>query len=147
MTAYRISDHIEARCAPDVVMRKILDPHSWIDWQSEIKTIEGPPSLEEGDEVTGDAALIGFQVRGRSEAVVVTEDRFVEDVLVGVRMVVTYEVAPSPSGAVITRTLEADMPKGVAGRVLALLLRARLRRMQKRALRDLAVQAEAAAPD
>jgi hypothetical protein len=144
---YRISDHIDASVAPDVVMSRILDPHSWIEWQSEIKTIEGPPSLEEGDEVTGDAALVGFQVRGRSEAVVVTGDRFVEDVLVGVRMVVTYDVAPSPAGTVITRTLEADMPRGVAGRVLSLLLRVRLRRMQKRALRELAAQAEAAAPD
>ena len=118
MGSYRISDHIDANAAPDVVMKRILDPHSWIDWQSEIKTIEGPPSLEEGDEVTGDAALVGFQVRGRSEALVVTDNLFVEDVLVGVRMVVTYEVAPSPTGARITRTLEADMPRGVAGRVL-----------------------------
>ena len=128
-------------------MQQVLDPHTWIDWQSEIKTIEGPPSLEEGDEVTGDAALLGFQVRGRSEALVVTAETFVEDVLVGVRMVVTYEVAPSETGTVITRTLEADMPRGLSGRVLSLLLRTRLRKMQKRALRALAAQAEAAAPD
>jgi hypothetical protein len=72
---------------------------------------------------------------------------FIEDVIVGVRMVVTYEVVPSATGTRITRTLEADLPGGPSGWLLSLVLRARLRRMQKRVLSELAAQAEAGASD
>jgi hypothetical protein len=128
-------------------MRRILGPRTWPSWQSEIVSIEGPERVEEGDQVAGDARLVGFQVQGRSDAHVVTDDMFIEDVIVGVRMVVTYQVKPTAAGAIVTRTLEAELPRGVAGSVLSVLLRIRLRRMQKKLLRDLVRQAEAGSPD
>lgn len=139
---YRIKDSIDSEADADAVMRRVLGPRTWPEWQSEIKRAEGPSRITEGDQVTGDAQLVGFKVQGRSDAKAVSDELFIEDVIVGVRMVITYEVKPSGRGTRITRTLEADLPAGVAGRVLAILLRAKLGRMQKRLLRDLKDQAE-----
>lgn len=125
-------------------MRRVLAPKTWPEWQSEIKTVEGPDRIEDGDQVSGEAELVGFKVQGRSDAHVVDDGLFIEDVIVGVRMVITYQVTPTPSGgARVTRSLEADLPAGILGRLLSLVLRVRLRKMQKRLLRDLADQAEA----
>lgn len=124
-------------------MRRVLSPREWSQWQSEILRIDGPEVIREGDQVTGDAKLLGFEVQGRSDAKQVTDEVFVEDVIVGVRMVVTYEVRAVSGGTMITRTLEANLPTGVAGRLLSSLLGMRLRRMQTRLLRDLSAQAEA----
>ena len=144
---YRIRDEIDASCDPSAVMERVLTPDTWPEWQSEILNVAGPPRVEEGDQVSGDAKLVGFRVQGRSDAHVVSESVFIEDVIVGVRMVVTYEVVPSARGARITRTLEADLPGGPSGWLLSLVLRARLRRMQKRVLEKLVAQAEAGASD
>lgn len=128
-------------------MARVLAPETWPEWQSEILSVVGPPVVEEGDQVSGDAKLAGFRVQGRSDAHVVSDNVFIEDVIVGVRMVVTYEVAPSATGTKITRTLEADLPGGPSGWLLSLVLRARLRRMQQKVLKKLAAQAEAGASD
>jgi len=144
---YLIEDGIEARCAPEAVMAEVLAPRKWPSWQSEILRTTGPDRIEEGDQVSGEARLAGFRVQGRSDAHVVTEDVFMEDVIVGVRMVVTYQVEPTATGTRIKRTLECDLPGGPSGWVLSLVLRARLRKMQRRALAELAAQAEAEAPD
>lgn len=122
----------------------MLAPDTWPQWQAEILDVTGPPVVEEGDQVSGAAKLAGFRVQGRSDAHVVSEDVFIEDVIVGVRMVVTYQVVPSARGTRITRTLEADLPGGPSGWLLSLILRARLRRMQRKVLKKLAAQAEAA---
>ena len=141
---YRIQDHIVTRANKDKVMDLVLSPRSWPRWQSEIKTIEGPDRIQDGDQVSGDAELVGFRVQGRSDAHVVDDGLFIEDVIVGVRMVITYEVKTTESGTQLTRTLEADLPRGTLGNLLAIVLRARLRRMQKRLLDELVAQAEAA---
>lgn len=140
---YRITDHIDAQADQTAVMSRVLAPKTWPAWQAEIKTVEGPDRIEEGDQVSGDAALVGFRVQGRSDAHVVDEGLFIEDVIVGVRMVITYEVTRTDRGTRITRTLEADLPGGLLGSVLTLVLRAKLRRMQKKLLAELAAQAEA----
>jgi len=140
---YRIEDHIDTRADQRAVMGRVLAPKTWPEWQAEIKTVEGPERMEDGDQVSGDAELVGFRVQGRSDAHVVDDELFIEDVIVGVRMVITYQVKPNGSGTRITRTLEADLPGGILGRLLSIALRARLRKMQKRLLRDLAAQAEA----
>lgn len=144
---YFIEDGIDARCAPEDVMGQVLSPRTWPAWQSEILRATGPDRIEEGDQVSGDARLAGFRVQGRSDAHVVTERVFMEDVIVGVRMVVTYQVEPTPTGTRIKRTLECDLPGGPSGWVLSLVLRARLRKMQRRALAQLAAQAEAGVSD
>ena len=142
---YRIEDRLEARCSPDVLLDRILTPATWPEWQSEIIRVEGPDVVTEGDTITGDARLVGFKVQGRSDAKVVDDNTFEEDVIVGVRMLVRYEVKPSPTGAVLTRSLEADLPGGPSGWLLSLALRAKLRKMQRRLLRELIAQAEAGA--
>lgn len=144
---YFIEDGIDARCDPEAVMQQVLSPATWPEWQSEILRTTGPERVEEGDQVSGDARLAGFRVQGRSDAHVVTDGLYMEDVIVGVRMVVTYQVEPTATGTRIKRTLEADMPGGPSGWVLSLVLRAKLRRMQKRALAQLVAQAEAGASD
>jgi hypothetical protein len=124
-------------------MARVLNPGTWPEWQSEIVRVTGPPRVEEGDQVSGEAKLVGFEVQGRSDAHAVSDRVFIEDVIVGVRMVVTYEVEPSATGTKITHTLETDLPRGPLGWVLSLALRVKLRRMQRRVLSELAAQAEA----
>lgn len=141
---YRIQDHVVTRASKDSVMDLVLAPRTWPQWQTEIKTIEGPDRIDDGDQLSGDAELVGFRVQGRSDAHVVDDGLFIEDVIVGVRMVITYEVKTTDSGTRVTRTLEADLPRGMLGNILAVVLRARLRKMQKRLLDELVGQAEAA---
>ena len=128
-------------------MARVLAPDTWPEWQSEILSVAGPSVIEEGDQVSGDARMAGFRVQGRSDAHVVSDEVFIEDVIVGVRMVVTYEIVPGATGTTIARTLEADLPGGPSGWLLSLVLRARLRRMQQKVLKKLAAQAEAGASD
>jgi hypothetical protein len=139
---YRIESHVDTHADPDTVMARILAPKTWPEWQAEIKSVEGPDRMQDGDQVSGDAELVGFKVQGRSDAHVVDDELFIEDVIVGVRMVITYQVKRTGSGTRITRSLEADLPGGFFGRLLSIALRARLRMMQKRLLRELAAQAE-----
>jgi hypothetical protein len=123
-------------------MQRVLDPSTWPSWQPEIISTEGPEKLDEGDVVTGRARLLGFTVGGTSLTTSADEKEFVEDVVVGVRMRVIYRVEELEQGSLVTRRLAADMPTGFSGRILAVLLRWRLRRMQDRVLDALAGQAE-----
>ena len=133
-----------ARCSPDEVRAKILDPASWPAWQPEILSTSGPSPLGPGSVVVGRARMLGFGVSGRSAAVDVDDTSFEEQVIVGVAMRVRFDVHPSAEGTVITQSLTAELPTGLAGRVLGVLLRWRLRRMQRVALDRLAAQAEGA---
>jgi hypothetical protein len=123
-------------------MDLILDPASWPRWQPEIVATEGPDRLSPTDVVRGRATMLGFNVQGHSTAIDVAPDTFVEDVIVGVRMRVTYATAPSGEGTTITHRLVSDLPTGLWGRVLSFFLRSRLRRMQRAALDELVRQAE-----
>ena len=98
--------------------------------------------MKEGDTVEGAARLLGFTVEGRSSAGSVEPLAFEEDVIVGVRMRVRYEVEASEQGATVTRHLSAHLPRGPAGRVLSFFLKRRLRRMQAGVLDGLVRQAE-----
>ncbi|MEA2446442.1 MAG: hypothetical protein QOK47_79 [Actinomycetota bacterium] len=86
--------------------------------------------------------MLGFTVQGTSTTMAVDDDEFVEDVVVGVRMHILYRVEKSDNGSRVTRRLEAEMPTGLAGRVLSWFLRGRLRRMQERVLDALTDQAD-----
>jgi len=103
--------------------------------------------VDEGDVVNGDARLLGFDVTGRSSVLKVSSEEFQEEVIVGVRMRVTYSVKPISSGSVITHRMEADLPAGLAGSVLSLLLGWRLKRMQKGLVTKLGRQAVRAQPE
>ncbi|MDQ3940137.1 MAG: SRPBCC family protein [Actinomycetota bacterium] len=131
-----------ARCSPDAIMSRILEPSSWPEWQSEIVTTGPPGTLKPGDAVEGRARLLGFEVDGRSSAIVVAQGVFEEDVIVGVRMRVRYEVEEAPEGARVTRRLTAVLPRGVNGRLLSFFLKRRLRKMQTGVLDRLVTQAE-----
>lgn len=123
-------------------MRRILRPRTWPAWQSEIVSVDGPEHLEKGSIVDGAARLLGFDVTGRSITTHVGEDLFEEDVIVGVRMRVTYRVGQRDEGSTITHQMSADLPSGLAGSVLSLFLAWRLRKMQHALLERLRVQAE-----
>lgn len=123
-------------------MRIIRDPATWPQWQSEIIATSGPRPLSEGDQVQGRATLLGFAVDGRSSTVAATNSRFVEDVVVGVRMRVEYEVRESDNGTTVIRRLTAFLPGGFSGRALSFLLKRRLKAMQEGVLQALVAQAE-----
>jgi hypothetical protein len=119
-------------------MERIRRPATWPAWQPEIVAAEGPEVLAAGDEVSGPARLLGFHVDGRARVMSVDEGALEQDVLVGVRMRVRYEVRPGPSGSVVTHRLAVQLPSGVSGQLLSLFLRPRLRRLQAQALERLA---------
>ncbi len=123
---------------PDAVMGRIRRPATWPAWQPEIVAADGPEVLETGDEVSGPARLLGFHVDGRAHVLSVDEGALEQDVLVGVRMRVRYEVRPGPSGSVVTHRLAVQLPSGAAGWFLSVFLRPRLRRLQAQALGRLA---------
>lgn len=125
-------------------MEHILDAARWPSWQPEIGDTQGSSKLVAGDVVTGGASLLGFDVAGRATVDDVSASHFVEDVIVGVRMRITYEVADRGDCCTVTASLTADLPRGPSGRVLALFLKRRLRWMQRAALENLVRQAEGA---
>ncbi len=141
---YRTSDARNTACSADVIMKVLTDPSTWPQWQSEIVATAGPEPLTESDEVEGRAKLLGFHVDGRSKTVRADGVTFVEDVIVGVRMVVKYEVVEGPRGTTVTRHLTAFLPGGLSGRVLSFLLKRRLKAMQKGVLEALVAHAEGA---
>jgi hypothetical protein len=132
-----------ARCAPSSAVDVILDPSTWSRWQPEILSASGPAPLSTGDVVRGEASMLGFVVHGHSTALEAGARSFDQDVIVGIRMRVRYDVQPGGGGSLITHRLTADLPRGLWGRVLSLFLRGRLRRLQKNTLRNLVVELEA----
>ena len=133
-----------ARCEPETVIALVRDPQTWPQWQPEIVSTSGPSPLEPGDDVYGHASMLGFRVEGHSKTAAATATRYEEDVLVGVRMRIVYEVRPDGEGnALLTRRLSALLPGGVAGRLLSFFLKRRLTRMQDGVVDALVTQAEA----
>lgn len=131
-----------ARCAPEAVFSRLLDPSRWPQWQPEVLAASGPPRLDNGDVARGRARLLGFEVDGHSTAVEVGSAAFEQDVVVGVRMRVRYEVTPDPRGVMIVHRLTAELPRGFMGRVLSWILRWRLKRMQRQVVERLVAQSE-----
>jgi hypothetical protein len=123
-------------------MKVLTDPETWPEWQTEILATSGPVPLERGDEVEGRAKLLGFHVDGRSRTIGADGTSFVEDVIVGVRMQVSYDVVETNDGTRVTRRLTASLPGGLSGRVLSFFLKRRLKAMQKGVLEELVRHAE-----
>ncbi len=143
---FTIEASADAAAAPERVLDIIKRPSTWPRWQSEIVSTSGPRVLEcEGDVVIGRAEMLGFKVDGQSVATTIEPHRFVEDVVVGVGMTVTYEVVPSADGATITHRLTSELPRGPLGRVLSFFLKRRFRKMQRNLLSALVAQAEESA--
>jgi hypothetical protein len=128
---------------PAAVHALITSPATWPEWQSEIDAASGPDRLSTGDSVDGDARMLGFAVAGHADMSEVEARRVVHEVIVGVRMRVRYDLEPDGSGAIVRHTLTADLPAGIAGRLLSVFLRRRLRRMQRTLLDNLAGRASA----
>jgi Polyketide cyclase / dehydrase and lipid transport len=140
---FELSGSRLASCEPEKVLGLVADATKWPAWQPEITSIAGPESMVAGDVARGKARMLGFHVDGHATAVDVDRAYFVQDVIVGVRMEIRYEVKPIEGGTMITHTLSAHLPRGFSGRVLALFLRRRLRWLQRTALENLVRQSEA----
>jgi hypothetical protein len=121
----------------EAALAKLRDPATWPEWQSEILRAEGPAPLQTGDHVAGDARMLGFTVGGRADLGRVTNEIVEHEVIVGIRMNVRYTIEPAGKGWILTHRLSAELPGGLAGRVLSLFLKRRLRRMQSTLLEDL----------
>ena len=94
--------------------------------------------MTEGDIVEGEARMLGFEVSGRSLTRATSPDLFEEDVIVGVRMSIRYEVERAGTETLVRRHLTADLPGGLAGRVLSAFLKPRLKKMNEQVLDELA---------
>jgi hypothetical protein len=141
---FQIEASLPSRASGAEVVDYVRRPETWPRWQAEIQATRGSGVLSAGDVVDGDARLLGFDVTGRSAVVKVSDDTFTEDVIVGVRIRVSYSVSPTPSGSVVTHRMEADLPAGAVGSVLSMVLGWRLKKMQKNLLAALAEQARGA---
>lgn len=139
---FETSSSIAISVPPEVALARISAPTTWPEWQSEILSTDGAQWAEARDLVHGRARLLGFDVHGRSFTITSEEDRFEQDVVVGVRMRVRYEVDPRPTGCSVAHQMEADLPGGFAGSILSLLLARRLRKMQVDLLNRLKAQLE-----
>lgn len=128
--------------SPERVRERIEAWESWPEWQSEILETEQPRWLEPHQVVHGKARLLGFDVHGRSLTLQANEKGFEQDVVVGVRMSVRYSVEGAGGGSVVTHRLRADLPGGLAGAVLSVLLSRRLKKMQTDLLKNLKAQLE-----
>jgi hypothetical protein len=134
--------HREIESPPEVLLNTILAPATWPKWQSEILSTTGNERLSTGDVVSGQARLLGFEVDGSSTAIEIEDSSYEQDVIVGVKMRVRYEISPSSNGAVVKHRLASDLPAGVSGRVLSFFLTRRLKKMQRDLLEGLAAQTE-----
>lgn len=115
-----------------------MRPETWPDWVPEINSTDSKPIVGPGDDVEGRAEMLGFRVDGRARVTEVTPTGFVQDVVIGVRIVARYEIETTSTGTVIHHELIVTAPRGPMGRILAFFLRVRLRAMQRRLLRNLA---------
>jgi len=140
---FELSGSRLATCEPEKILGLVADASKWPSWQPEIKSIEGPRAMASGDVARGKAQMLGFYVDGHATAVEVGNAYFRQDVIVGVRMGIRYELKPIEGGTMITHILSAEMPSGISGRILALFLRRRLRWLQRTALENLVLQSEA----
>ena len=124
------------------VMRLIQDPWTWPRWVPEIVEInrvaDSAPS--EGG-IDGRASMLGFEVDGHARVLQSQDDFFANEVTVGVRMAASYQVEETSVGCRVTHRFEVVAPGGPAGKVLGLMLRGRLRKMQRQLLRNLAAAA------
>lgn len=118
---------------------------TWPEWQSEILSTEQPQRAEPHQIVHGRARLLGFDVHGRSLVLPSPHHTVEQDVVVGVRMTVRYMLEERGSVTAVTHRLDADLPGGLAGTVLSVLLARRLKRMQIDLLRRLKAQLEESA--
>ena len=140
---FEIESSRYASCPPDVVHRLLVHPSLWPRWQPEIRSTDRGGSMASGDVARGEAEMLGFEVHGHSTATDVGPKFFEEDVIVGVRIRIRYDLAPTADGVVVTHRLSAQLPGGPSGRVLSFFLRRRLRRLQRIALDRLAAHSEA----
>lgn len=136
----RSSEFISA--SPELARARVAAPETWPEWQSEILDTSTPQWAEAHEVVHGKARLLGFDVHGRSLTIASDPAHFEQDVVVGVRMRVRYSIDPREGGCVLTHRLQAELPGGVAGRLLSALLSRRLRKMQADLLRRLKAQLE-----
>lgn len=134
------------RATPDVVIAQLRSPDSRAKWQSEIVRLTGPDGLSVGDSVEGVADMLGFLVEGQATTTELARDHYEEDVIVGVRMRIRFEVAPDGDGVLVKHTLTSKLPGGLSGRVLSALLKGRLRKMQRDSLANLKDYAESGPP-
>jgi hypothetical protein len=126
---------------PEDILERIKRPATWPEWVPEINSTESQRSVVgPGDNVEGRAEMLGFRVNGRAHVTEVTHRLFVQDVVIGVRIVARYSVEPTDDGSVIHHELIVSAPRGPMGRVLTFFLRGRLRAMQRRLLHNLSVQ-------
>jgi hypothetical protein len=103
---FEIRRSLKTSSAPEVVYGNLINPKAWPHWQSEIVSIEDRGSLAAGDVVRGEADLLGFEVAGFSNAIRGSmETLFEEDVIVGVRMRIRYQVHADGAGTLVTHSL------------------------------------------
>ena len=130
---------------PEKAKQRIEAWETWPRWQSEILDTEEPQWIEPHQVVHGKARLLGFDVHGRSLTLTSDDQVFEQDVVVGVRMRVHYSVAAKDPGSVVTHRLTAELPGGLAGTLLSVLLSRRLKKMQVDLLQRLKDQLEESA--
>ena len=128
---------IESSASPQALLDRIRTPATWPEWQSEILSVEGPDRVGEGDVVAGKAAMLGFEVDGQSHTVSASESEYVEEVVVGVGMRVTYAAEEIEGGTRLTHRLECELPGGPLGSILSFFLKKRFRKMERQLLKRL----------
>jgi hypothetical protein len=83
--------------------------------------------------------MLGFDVDGRATVLDTSANVLRHEVVVGVRMAVTYRVVAVEGGSVLHHEMTTHLPGGLLGRPLSFFLRRRLKKMQHALIEGLGV--------
>lgn len=119
----------------------IADASARPSWMVELQAVDARPGpVGAGDRFEGEAELLKHRFIGRSEVTDAVPGRRIEErVVIGARFTSSWEIEDAGEGrSVIRHQLAVEFPRGALGWLGRWILAARLRRMQRRSLSELA---------
>jgi len=147
-----ICNTVEIACTPEKLYSYVTQPWHWHEWHPNSKSAKASTDvLEKGDEFREEIELqplspLPIRLRRKTKYQVMTaipnKHWCVEGIMNGGWLKINYEFEPTPGGVSFTRTLDYET-KGI-NRLMAPLLKPRMRKMSLVALGNLKSKLEAA---
>lgn len=135
---------IDIAATPAEVFAVVRDGQNRPGWMPELEVTDAPARpLAAGDRVRGRSVAFGHRVPGLSDVLAVEDGRVLEeDVIVGVRLRITWSFTSAGGATRCTQAIDVAGPTGPLGPVLRWVLSVRVRLLQRRTLARLRKQVE-----